>query len=183
MNVAVLASSVSGLELLLAAIFTGSCAIIGPLLLRRAQSREKRIDREREDMVATEALRQQEEVAQTAKQAAKLLFDAQAETKQSAKEAAEGTREVARLVAEGDFEHSKQAVQEATPIVLFYPNGQREEVVLSGVPRVGDHVRIRNGRGTTPDLIVDAVLWMEAFLPPPNPSVVVIVHSDQKMQM
>ena len=44
-------------------------------------------------------------------------------------------------------------------VILLYPNGQRKEVILAGVPRVGETIRLKaNDR----PLDVENVLWMEA---------------------
>ncbi len=60
-------------------------------------------------------------------------------------------------------------------VVLSHPNGQRQEVLLAGVPRIGDHVRLANG-ATAPSLVVEHVLWMEAVQVPPEPQVIVSVR-------
>jgi len=44
-------------------------------------------------------------------------------------------------------------------LTLLYPDGQRRESILAGVPRKGDTVRLR-GHGRP--LVVEAVEWMEA---------------------
>lgn len=61
-------------------------------------------------------------------------------------------------------------------VVLTYPNGQQTEVLLAGVPRVGESIRLRNGRTSTPPLVVEHVLWMEGEDSPPEPSVIVSVR-------
>ena len=44
-------------------------------------------------------------------------------------------------------------------VILLYPDGQREEVILAGVPREGETIRLNNhGKPLT----VEHVLWMEA---------------------
>lgn len=162
----------------------------GPLLLARQLNRQRRVaasekaeDRKREDNVAAEALRQQEEVrvedlrskkeiADTAEQAAALLLQAQ-------KSAAAGTAEVAKQLA---GEASAVAHAYGIPVVISYvETGQRDEVMLSNVPRIGEHVRMRNGPGA-PSVIVEDVVWMEAFLPPPNPSVIVVVRQQSAVE-
>lgn len=45
-------------------------------------------------------------------------------------------------------------------VIVSYPNGQQQEVLLAGVPRVGERVRLRNG-APSPQLIVEYVLWVE----------------------
>lgn len=60
-------------------------------------------------------------------------------------------------------------------VVLLHPNGQRQEVLLAGVPRTGDHVRLINGV-SGPSLVVEHVLWMEDRGAAPDPSVIVVVR-------
>lgn len=43
-------------------------------------------------------------------------------------------------------------------VILLYPDGQRKEVILAGVPAAGDTIRLRN----SPPLDVEHVLWMES---------------------
>ena len=45
-------------------------------------------------------------------------------------------------------------------VTLSYPNGQRQEVLLAGVPRVGEHVRPHNGP-TGVMYVAKHVLWLE----------------------
>jgi hypothetical protein len=58
-------------------------------------------------------------------------------------------------------------------IEIVYPNGQRQDVLLAGVPRVGEHIRLRNGPGQSPSYVVEHVLWIEGA---PEPDVVVAVR-------
>jgi hypothetical protein len=44
-------------------------------------------------------------------------------------------------------------------VILLYPDGQRREVILAGMPRVRDTIRLKNERQP---LTVEHVLWMEA---------------------
>jgi hypothetical protein len=60
-------------------------------------------------------------------------------------------------------------------VTLSYPNGQRREVLLAGVPREGEHIRLSNG-ADTPSLVVDQVLWMEREGDQPEPIVLILVH-------
>lgn len=64
-------------------------------------------------------------------------------------------------------------------VTLSFPNGQRQDVLLAGVPRLGDHVRLTNGP-SGPSLVVEHVLWMEGVGAPHEPSVIVVVrpHAD-----
>ena len=61
-------------------------------------------------------------------------------------------------------------------VVLTFPNGQRREVLLAGVPRIGDSIRLENGPGTSPSFMVEHVLWMEWSNAGSDPSVVVVVR-------
>jgi hypothetical protein len=44
-------------------------------------------------------------------------------------------------------------------VILLYPDGQRREAVLAGVPRNGETVRLKDDRAL---LVIEHVLWMEA---------------------
>jgi hypothetical protein len=44
-------------------------------------------------------------------------------------------------------------------VILLYPDGQRREVILAGVPRVGETIRLRNERKP---LVIEHILWMES---------------------
>jgi hypothetical protein len=46
-------------------------------------------------------------------------------------------------------------------VTLRYPNGQLQEVVLEGVPAVGDDVRPNDGPKNAPPLRVIHRLWVE----------------------
>lgn len=60
-------------------------------------------------------------------------------------------------------------------VVLTFPNGQRQEVLLAGVPRIGEGIRLRNGP-TAPTLVVEGVLWMEGTDRSDQPSVIIVVR-------
>ncbi len=47
-----------------------------------------------------------------------------------------------------------------TLVILLYPDGQRREAILAGVPHVGETVRLKGSR--EPLLVVEHVLWMES---------------------
>jgi hypothetical protein len=61
-------------------------------------------------------------------------------------------------------------------VVLSYPGGQSQDVLLSGVPRVGDRIQLRNGV-QSPSLVVEQVLWTEASRGDAEPGVIVSVRS------
>jgi hypothetical protein len=61
-------------------------------------------------------------------------------------------------------------------VVLAYPNGRQREVLLAGVPRVGEHIRLADSKVDEPSLEVDFVLWSEGEGRNPDPTVVVSVH-------
>jgi hypothetical protein len=44
-------------------------------------------------------------------------------------------------------------------VILLYPDGQRKEVILEGVPQKGDTIRLVGDRVA---LIVEHRLWMES---------------------
>lgn len=62
-------------------------------------------------------------------------------------------------------------------VVLNYPTGATREVLLSGVPRVGEHIRLRDAKPSDQSLVVQHVLWMEGGSNgSPEPEVVVAVR-------
>jgi len=64
-------------------------------------------------------------------------------------------------------------------VTIVHPNGERQEALLAGVPRVGEHVRLGNGvPGVT--LVVEHVLWIEGVGRAAEPDVIVVVrpHSE-----
>jgi len=60
-------------------------------------------------------------------------------------------------------------------VTLSHPNGQQQDVLLAGVPRKGESIRLRNGV-TDPALMVEHVLWMEGQDRSGEPSVVLVVR-------
>jgi hypothetical protein len=62
-------------------------------------------------------------------------------------------------------------------VLLLYPNGVRQDIVLAGVPRVGEQIRLRlnNGSPSTPSMVVTHVLWIEGEGRAPEPEVIVSV--------
>jgi hypothetical protein len=62
-------------------------------------------------------------------------------------------------------------------VIISYPSGEREEVILSGVPRVGESIRLRTTKPDSPSLVVEAVLWQEGGMGNgPEPRVIVAVR-------
>lgn len=61
-------------------------------------------------------------------------------------------------------------------VVISYPNGQQQEVLLAGVPRVGEFVRLQNGPGSSPSYEVIHVLWVEGKGQAPEPFVTLVVR-------
>lgn len=174
---------------LLIAALVAFAPTIGLLLVNRQLNRqrqdaakEKIEDRKREDEVRVEAKRQQEEVAEeklrqdtlaaaAIEKAAQLLYDTQQVQKA-------GTDEVARLAA-GEIGHKDTPY--GVPVIISYvQTGQHREAMMMSVPREGESMRLRNGAGD-PSLIVVRVVHMEALLPPPNPSVIIVVR-EQTLQ-
>lgn len=60
-------------------------------------------------------------------------------------------------------------------VTLAYPNGQRDDVQLAGVPRVGEQVRRLNGPESSA-LVVEYVVWMEGSGADREPAVLVGVR-------
>lgn len=63
-----------------------------------------------------------------------------------------------------------------TTVTISFPNGNRQEVLLSGVPRVGESIRLRDRSSDSPSLLVEHVLWQEGLGNPPDPDVIVVVR-------
>ncbi len=63
-------------------------------------------------------------------------------------------------------------------VTLAYPNGGTEKVLLAGVPRIGERIRLDNGPDE-PSLIVDAVLWLETKNGHEPGVVLTVRHSDK----
>jgi hypothetical protein len=63
-----------------------------------------------------------------------------------------------------------------TTVTISFPNGNRQEVLLSGVPRVGDSIRLRDRSSDSPSLIVEHILWQEGRGNPPDPEIIVVVR-------
>jgi hypothetical protein len=61
-------------------------------------------------------------------------------------------------------------------VTISFPNGNRQEVLLAGVPRVGESIRLRGRSADSPSLIVEHILWQEGLGNPPNPDIIVVVR-------
>jgi hypothetical protein len=62
-------------------------------------------------------------------------------------------------------------------VLLLYPNGQRQDILLAGIPRIGEQIRLDNG----PDakaLTVEHVLWIEGRGRAADPEVILSVRRD-----
>ncbi len=46
-------------------------------------------------------------------------------------------------------------------VTLVYQNGNRQEVLLSGVPRTGEGIRLRESQTPSTSLVVEYVMWEE----------------------
>ena len=65
-------------------------------------------------------------------------------------------------------------------VTLSFPNGRTREVLLAGVPREGETIRLANGV-EAPSLIVEHVLWNEGSDRGEEPTVLVVVRQrDEK---
>jgi hypothetical protein len=63
-------------------------------------------------------------------------------------------------------------------VVLSWPNHVRKEVVLAGVPRIGEHIRLSDAEPDEASLAVEYVLWLEGSNGKGNtPTVIVCVRS------
>ena len=61
-------------------------------------------------------------------------------------------------------------------VIISFPNGNRQEVLLAGVPRVGESIRLRDRSSDSPSLIVEHILWQEGRGNPPDPDIIVVVR-------
>ena len=61
-------------------------------------------------------------------------------------------------------------------VIIAFPNGARQEILLAGVPRVGESIRLRDRSSDSPSLIVEHILWQEGRGEPPNPDIIVVVR-------
>jgi len=61
-------------------------------------------------------------------------------------------------------------------VIISHPNGQRQEVLLAGVPRKGEHVRLSRSEVSGPSLVVEHILWVEGYGNSREPSVVIAVR-------
>jgi hypothetical protein len=62
-----------------------------------------------------------------------------------------------------------------TGVILLHPNGEQQEVLLAGIPREGESIRLANGVPGTA-LIVEHVLWMQGNAADPQPQVMLTVR-------
>ena len=47
-------------------------------------------------------------------------------------------------------------------VIVSYPNGERNEVILAGVPRIGESLRLNDSNDyNRPSYIVEHVIWTE----------------------
>ena len=60
-------------------------------------------------------------------------------------------------------------------VTVSHRNGQRQDVLLAGVPRVGESVRLKSTDPSEPSLIVEDVLWSERRDSNGEPGVIVFV--------
>lgn len=60
-------------------------------------------------------------------------------------------------------------------MTLSFPDHQTQDIVLLGVPRVGEKVRLRNGTYARSLVVLD-VLWIEGARRGEEPSVLVFVQ-------
>lgn len=61
-------------------------------------------------------------------------------------------------------------------VTVSYPSGATREILLAGVPRVGDHIRVKNGPDAPP-LVVETVTWIEGDGDAPEPIVIITVRA------
>jgi len=64
-------------------------------------------------------------------------------------------------------------------VTLSYPNGAQKLVLLAGVPRVGECIRLDRENPNEPSLRVEYVAWLEAAGAEQAPSVLLKVRSSE----
>ncbi len=60
-------------------------------------------------------------------------------------------------------------------VQLSYPNGARQQILLSGVPRVGEGIRTKDQTTAEAPLVVEYVMWTEGGTNGTEPEVIVVV--------
>ena len=62
-------------------------------------------------------------------------------------------------------------------LILTFPSGRNQAILLAGVPRVAEHIRLMNG----PLLVVEHILWMEGEGSAPDPTIVIAVREYERL--
>jgi hypothetical protein len=65
-------------------------------------------------------------------------------------------------------------------VLLSYKGGAQKEVLLAGVPRVGEQIRLRDSHPESPALLVEHVLWMEGGGSNGTPEVILAVRTSDR---
>lgn len=151
--------------------------IITAVIVGRMTTQSKREDYRRQDEVAKRAkdvadnaAREAAAVAQTAREAASLLLEAQAATIADTEKVAQAAAIKSTGGKSSDSDRGLKA------LVISYPNGARREIHLYGTPSEGQHILLRNTPVDSQPFRVAKVLWVEATNGQ-QPSVILVVVS------
>ena len=60
-------------------------------------------------------------------------------------------------------------------VQLSHPNGARQEILLAGVPRVGEGIRTKDQNPSDPPLVVEYIMWTEGGTGGDDPAVIAVV--------
>ncbi len=60
-------------------------------------------------------------------------------------------------------------------VQISHPDGTRQEILLAGVPRVGEGIKLRNHTPNGIALVVDYVMWTEGGPRGQDPQVIAVV--------
>ncbi len=66
-------------------------------------------------------------------------------------------------------------------VQLSHPDGTRQEILLAGVPRVGEGIRLKDHTPNDPALVVDYVMWIEGGERGKEPEVIAVVKHVQRV--
>jgi hypothetical protein len=64
-------------------------------------------------------------------------------------------------------------------VTIIHPNGQRENLPLAGIPRIGEHIRRASADAATSPLVVEHVLYLEWEKDNHDPVVLIAVRPHQ----
>jgi len=136
-------------SIVVAVIFVLGTAI-SPLLLAAFINKQSRRDKAVESAERAKVAKQVADAAELLKtaqsEAARLAAEAAADLIATTADLTARTDEVARLAAQKGSTAAPSVMGPTRCVMLEYPNGNRQEITLSGVPRIGESIRRRPTR-------------------------------------